>query len=373
MTRTHIHVEAEGVIYRNPRPHVRAIHAWHPRLAPAADGRIIATFDLGEAVESLDYRTFISRSEDGGQSWSAPTRLFHDDLLPRSDRRSTHLARPSRLGNGDLVAVIGRYFRDDPDAGIINHANMGLVDMEVFWARSSDDGLTWQPPVPIGPPLDGPCFEVAHPMLELSDGRWLAPLATWRGWNSVPPYHDKACALISSDQGRTWPDHLDVMDGSAESIIYFEQGLAQLSDGRLLAVAWAFDGGKGTTRSIDWAVSDGGPFTAPKRTGLTGETAKVMALPDGAALCVYRGTDPPGLCAGVLRVDRGELHATEPVALWQGERTQMVGAAPAGEELSNLKLGSPHMMALGRDRVLIAFWCCVNCVFHIRWVRVRIE
>ncbi len=351
---------------------MRAVHAWHPRLVSAKDGRIIATFDLGEAVESLDYRTFISRSDDGGQSWTGPVRLFDDDLLPRSDRRSTHVARPSRLNHGDLVAVIGRYFRDDPNEGIINRANLGLVDMELFVARSRDDGRTWQAPTRIEPPVVGPGFEVAHPILELSDGRWLAPLATWRGWDSRPPFHDRAVAFVSSDQGRTWPEHLDVMDASAEDIIYFEQGLAELSDGRVLAVAWALDGSKGTTRSIDWAVSGGGPFTHPKRTSLIGETAKLSALPDGTALCVYRGIDPQGLCACVLRVEGDDLQATEPAVLWQGERTQMVGAASAGEELGNLKLGSPHMIALDQDRVLVAFWCYTEGVFHIRWVRARI-
>ena len=53
---TPIHVEAEGIVYRNPAPHVCAIHAWHPRLVPEKDGRIIATFDLGQTAESLDQR-----------------------------------------------------------------------------------------------------------------------------------------------------------------------------------------------------------------------------------------------------------------------------------------------------------------------------
>jgi sialidase-1 len=276
------------------------------------------------------------------------------------------------MRDGDLVAIIGRYFRDDPNEGIINHANTGLVDMELFLARSGDDGRTWQPPQRIVPPVTGTGFEVAHPILELRDGRWLAPLATWHGWNSTPPYGDKAGVFVSTNQGRTWPTYLNVMDNSAEGIVYFEQGLAELADGRMLAVAWAFDGKKGTTRSIDWALSSGGAFAPPQRTSLVGETAKLVALPNGKALCVYRGTSPAGLCASLLDVQGDELDATEPVVLWKGERTQMIGAASAGEELANLKLGSPHMITLDHDRVLIVFWCCTECVFHIRWIRAKI-
>ncbi len=368
-----IGIEAEGIVYRNPRPHVRAVHAWHPRLVAGKDGRIIVTFDLAQAVESMDYRTYISHSDDGGQSWSAPVRLYEDNLLPDSPRPSTHLARPSRMRDGDLVAIIGRYFRDDPNEGIINHANLGLVNMELLLARSGNDGRTWQPPQRIVPPVTGTGFEVVHPILELRDGRWLAPLATWHYGSSTPPYGDKAGVFVSTDQGRTWPTYLDVMNESAQGIIYFEQGLTELADGRVLAVAWAFDGKKGTTRSIDWAVSSGGAFTPFKRTCLAGETAKLVALPNGKVLCVYRGINPAGLCASLLDVQGEELRTTEPVVLWKGERTQMVGAASAGEELANLKLGSPHMIALDQDRVLVVFWCCIEGLFHIRWIRAKIS
>ncbi len=368
-----IEVEAEGIVYRNPRPHVRAVHAWHPRLAGGKGGQILVTFDLAQAVESMDYRTYLSRSDDGGQSWSSPVRLYEDSLLPSSPRPTTHLARPSRVRSGELIALIGRYYRDDPEAGIINHANMGLVEMELFLARSGDDGRTWQPPQRVVPPLVGTGFEVAHPILELRDGRWIAPLATWHGWNSAPPFGDKAIAFVSIDQGRTWPEYVNVMDASAEGIYYLEQGLTQLADGRVLAVAWALDSSSGRTRSIDWTVSCGGPFKPPKRTSLIGETAKLLALPNGKALCVFRGINPAGLCASVLDVQGAELQTTEPVVLWKGERTHMSGDASVGEELANLKLGSPHMIALDQDRVLIAFWCCSDCVYHIRWVRVRIS
>src|SRR6476646_5874310 len=61
---------SSGVIYRNPKPYLRAIHAWHPTLISLGGERLLATFDLGQAVESLDYATYSSCSDDGGVSWS---------------------------------------------------------------------------------------------------------------------------------------------------------------------------------------------------------------------------------------------------------------------------------------------------------------
>src|SRR5579859_6079592 len=53
---------ASGYIYRNPRPHLTAVHAWHPSLVRLSGGNLLATFDLAQAVESLDYHTCQSRS-----------------------------------------------------------------------------------------------------------------------------------------------------------------------------------------------------------------------------------------------------------------------------------------------------------------------
>lgn len=369
---TPIRVEAQGIVFRNPKPHLRAVHAWHPRLMRGAGSELFVTFDIGEAVESLDYRTFICRSDDDGETWSQPVRLYDDNLLPAADCTTTHFARPTMMRDGTVVALIGRYFREHPDEGIINHRTTGLTRMDLHLARSNDRGVTWQSCEPIELPFENACFEVAHPIIELRDGRWLAPLMTWRDWNGQTPHGEKAMAFISDDHGKTWPHAITVMDGFSEGITYFEQGLTQLADGRILATAWAFDHRHGNTRSVDWAVCERDDFTLPQRTPLCGETAKLIALPDGRALCVYRGIEPPGLCASILETDGVTLTATDPIVLWQGESSHMRGKKSAGEELAKLKLGSPNMTVLQDGSYLIVFWCCVDCVFHIRSLRINV-
>src|SRR5437762_14100656 len=69
---------AAGYVYRNPVPHLTAIHAWHPSLVRLSGGSLLATFDLAQAVEGLDYHTCQSRSNDGGRTWSQPAPLFQD-------------------------------------------------------------------------------------------------------------------------------------------------------------------------------------------------------------------------------------------------------------------------------------------------------
>ena len=69
---------ATGLVYRNPRPHLRAVHAWHPSVVCLDSGELVATFDLGQVAESLDYRAYLARSEDEGRFWS------NDDSNPTS-------------------------------------------------------------------------------------------------------------------------------------------------------------------------------------------------------------------------------------------------------------------------------------------------
>jgi hypothetical protein len=357
-----------GVLYRNPRPYVRSIHAWHPTLISLGDERLFATLDLGEAVESLNYRTYSCFSEDGGQKWSLPSPIFEDS----QPRRASHSIRPARLRDGSLVAVGGRYFRDNPNEGICNRTTMGLVEMELFLIRSRDGGISWTRPEPVNPPLVGPAFEVAHGVVELTDGRWLWPTSTWKGWDGSAPNGMKAVAFVSHDQGKTWPTYVETFNGWGEGIIHFEQSLVTLPDGRLLACAWALNAETGRTREVVYAISDDGQTFKPSRsTNIPGETSKLLALSDGRVICFYRSLDPPGLGIALVELRGDQWITKQHLLAWQGPPTSMLGAASVADELGDLKLGYPSALSLPNDDVLCAFWCRVNEVNEIRWVRLN--
>jgi hypothetical protein len=358
-----------GYVYRNPKPYLAAIHAWHPSLVRLAGGNLLATFDLAQAVESLDYHTCQSRSTDGGNTWSEPVPLFQDT----SARRSTHSVRIGAVGQGLLVGLGGRFYRDDPEEGLVNRANLGYVQMDLFLLRSGDEGRTWQGPQSLAPPLVGPAFEICHRIIELTDGRWLAPTSTWRGWKGEAPHGMQAVALVSHDRGRTWPDYLRVIDQTARGVISWEQGLAQLPDGRLVAIIWSFDEAAGKSLPNRYAVArDGRTFSAPRENGMQGETAKLLALADGRLLCLYRRVDKPGLWAQLARIDGEEWVTLEEAPLWQGTASGMSGQRSSSDELSGLKFGYPSMVELEPGQVMAVFWCVEDCQHVIRWQRIQI-
>ena len=359
---------ATGLVFRNPKPHLRSIHAWHPSAVRLEDGTIVCAFDLGEAVESLDYRTYISRSTDEGITWSLPTPLFIDT----PEGLTTHLVRISRTKDGTLLGLGARFHRDaHPGEGLVNRENLGYVPMDLLLLKSSDGGRQWDGPRSITPPLVGPSFEICHSILELPDGRWLAPMGTWKGWNGEAPNGMKAIALVSHDQGTTWPEYINVIDGYRDNIIHFEQSITRLIDGRLLAVAWAYHEPTGKSLPTPYAISaDQHSFSAPRLTGLRGQTAKIICLPDGRVLCLYRRDDKPGLWANLSRIEGDEWVDLSEAPMWQGAASGMTGQASGAEELGNLKFGFPNLVLLPGGDVFAVFWCREDCVFNIRWLRI---
>lgn len=362
-----------GVVYRNPKPYLRAVNAWHPTIVRLDDGELVAAFDLGQGPESLDYRTWISRSRDDGKTWTSPVRMFED---PVTNRSSSHSARISRMPDGSLVAAGGRFYRDDPEQGLVNHENLGYVPMDLILLRSRDGGHTWKTPETIKPPLIGPSFEICHPVIALSDGRWLLPTSTWKAWNGDAPNGMQCIGLVSYDRGATWPEYLPIFNAYDRGVVSWESSVVELSGGKLAAVAWSLNESSGETEPTPCSVAvNGRTFSPPRATGLHGQTAKLLALSDDRILCAYRRNDKPGLWANLSRLegpDNEWVNLAE-APLWQGARSQAQWEGRAGDELSALKFGFPSLIQLPNNEVFVVFWCLEECLYNIRWVRLSVK
>ena len=361
---------ATGLVYRNPRPEVRSVNAWHPSLLRLSDGRLLCSFDLGQAPESHDYNTYLSWSADDAATWSEPHPLRPPTT---SGRPSTYSVRIGRLHDGTLTAFGARHFRDDPAAGLINHPSIGFTPMELVLSRSVDGGHVWSPMETIVAPLEGPAFEVCHQVVELRDGRWLAPTSTWPGWDGDTSKGMRAVALVSYDRGGSWPDSLTVFDSWDKRVANWEQSLVELPDGRLLAVSWRVKLDSGQTLPTAFSTSlDGRTFGGTRPTGILGQTAKIAVLDDGRLLGVYRRDGGGGIWACLAALDGERWVMGEDVCLWAGPPSGTSPDRSLGEELSALKCGYPTIV-LGQNSALIAFWCREDCAFVIRWLQLDLS
>jgi hypothetical protein len=358
-----------GLIYRNPKPHLYSRQAAFPSLVLLPNGELLASFAIGSGFEAADQHTELARSADGGRTWSLAGAVFNE----RGDRPTSANVRISRVPDGELLAVGVRADRSRADEGLTNPATQGFVETELILLRSSDDGHSWRGPDVVAPPLVGPSFELCSPVVPLSDGRWLWPTSTWKGWDGDSPNGMKAIALVSHDRGLTWPEYVEVMNGVAENVIFWEQKIVDIDDGRLLAVCWTHDLGQGADRPVHYAISKdyGRSFGPPRSTGLHGQTSTPIWLGDGRLLCVYRRTDMPGLWAAYGRIGGDEWINDAQLPLWgYAGAGNMVGGENLSLAFTTLKFGLPAGLPLPDGQVFVAFWCVEECVYTIRWFRI---
>lgn len=358
-----------GLVYRNPKPHLRAIHAMHPSISRFEDGELVATFDIGQGPESMDYHTVLSRSQDEGRTWRCEGPL----IKPPRERPTTHTIRTSRLADERLVGLGGLFHRDDPEEGLTNRENLGYVPTDLFTVESRDRGRSWSPLRLIHPPLPSPAWEICHPIRELPNGDLYAPVSAWRGWDGRLPCGEQSGLLISLDGGVTWPLWARSFDGRETGQIHWEQSVVCLENGHLLAVAWVYDPKSGQTLPSEYTTSRdfGRTFGTPRATGFLAQTCKLVVLPGNRVLAAYRRHDRPGLWASLARIEGGHWTNLTQEVLWQGATSGMEGKRSGSDELSGLHFGFPSMQLLPDGDVLLVFWCQEDCIKNIRWIRIR--
>ncbi len=362
-----------GVLYRNPKPHVRSIHAYFPSVAVLPDGEMVATYALGEAFECADLHTHISRSRDNGRTWTYQGKL--DAEVP--GRLTSQCSRLTALKDGSMAVLMIRLDRSKhPEEGMTNPKTLGFVPTELLIARSSDGGRTWVGPKPFTPPLEGPAFELCCPITPLSDGRWLIPTQTWPDWEGRCPNGIKMIAMVSHDQGETWPEYLNVMTPQSEMTFCWESKIVEFPDGRLLAVAWLYDDVNKTDLPNHYALSrDGGKiWSKPVSTGILGQTLSPLVIDNNRVLCVYRRMDKPGLWANLARLDGDTWINEEEKPLWGHQANNLTATTEnMSHNFNVLRFGAPCMCKLSTGEIFMAFWCYEDCVSVIRWITLRVE
>ncbi|MSU64818.1 MAG: exo-alpha-sialidase [Opitutus sp.] len=360
-----VRAEATGIAFAASPPDQR--NAYHPSLTVLSEREWFVSFDLGTSTETLDYHTRGVRTLDGGQTWTDEGPLVVKPAGPPT----THTIRTRRLGGQRLLGFGKWEDRLGYETHRSNRETLGQVPMKLFWIESLDGGRKWSVPHWIEPPLVGPTWELCHAIIQLPDGNWAAPVATWRDWSGASPNSEQSGLLMSADGGATWPRFVSTFDGRKTGYIHWEQSVTVRRDRSLLATAWVYDPKSRETKSSVFVVSgDGGKtFGPPTPTGFLAQTCKVIELESGKMVAAYRRHDRPGLWVELAAVDASGWRTERRGLLWGGAESGMAGKASTAEELNTLRFGFPSLAALDNGHVLLAFWGTHGKQTAIHWVR----
>jgi photosystem II stability/assembly factor-like uncharacterized protein len=245
---------------------------WHASPATPLAKRekdMLKQYGITEVDAPRGGRAHITRSEDGGLTWSKPQLLID---TPSDDRAPA----ATQLADGTLVCSFFTY--PDTATGII---------------RSTDDGKTWErTPRLLSRPMAWTATD--GPPLQLKDGSVV--VVTYGGNTYDEGEKGKQALFRSTDSGATW-NHLATVDAP---FALDEPSIAQLPDGRLVtiarregALAWSSDNGKTWTKPVPLPFKMYDPW--------------LLALKDGTLICLHGSYTPGhGMLRAILSPDGGK-------------------------------------------------------------------
>jgi hypothetical protein len=181
-----------------------------PWVSFAPDGtlhQISLVFDADPALANFGPNGLaVSKSEDGGLTWSDPILIIEDDQPNILNDKQSLTADPTDP-DGNLVYAVWDRLRVPPGS-VINPENViGLgFRSPFFFARSTDGGDTWEPAHRIYDP-GGNNQTIGHQLLVLPDGTlvdFFDEILNFRNDDGDAQFDLNLSLLRSRDKGETW-------------------------------------------------------------------------------------------------------------------------------------------------------------------------
>lgn len=341
-----------------------------PRIVVLPSGEVVCSFMETAKTATNDFVPALSRSADGGKTWTEPRRVW-----PHLSREWSIFAGLSRDPySGHLFLYGSRCRIDVPGETNWSTETQGLKANELIWAVSSDEGRIWSEPHIIPMPIPGSA-EAPGPLCVTKSGRWLACYAPGNTFDpQLKVDRSQIVAVFSDDQGKTWR-HTSMLRfpqpaGGAEA------WLIELADGRLLGTSWVIpDDGSELPNAYAISADGGITWSRTNFTGTPGQTTALLALPDSRAIFLYnqRRHGDPGVKAALVKPTEKSFGIEFDDYVWKAETRTQSGSSGNLSEWSDFSFGEPSIARLKDDTFLAAIWCIQLSGSGIRYVKVRWE
>ena len=327
-------------------------------MAAFADGEILATYRVGAASDSDRGNAEIRRSTSGGRTWGPPETPWQTSF---GGRRGTIYAPTLTVLRGEhLLACILWVDREaHPGSPIFNPETEGCLPMKILLADSRDRGRTWTPwrevemPVDVGPP------SLTSPIRRLPSGRLLLSIESNKEYFDSTRWFQRVVYLYSSDEGVTWTPPVTVCQDPTGRIRNWDQRVDIATDGRLVSYTWTYDSDLVVYEDIHRRTSmdEGLTWTEPVPIGMTDQAGHPAMLPDGRVVLPWVDHfETFSVRARLAPSVDGEFDPASEVVLFQAAAAEPGEGTDGGEALlamSSWTFGSPYALRLNDGTVLV--------------------
>ena len=332
-----------------------------PQAVQLPNGDILCSFNVGGGAH-VTGGTDWARSTDGGRTWNV-----EETILPRVDN-ATNALKLSISADGETVYAYGsRSYREEG-------ARFGEGKNEPVLCTSTDGGHRWSEPTVV-PMMGYSPLEISHGALALQSGRLLAPGATLESQDKLGRL---VIAAVSDDGGKTWPRHATVFEDPDGVHGYFEQKLAEVEPGLLIATCWTIvmDGVEDIDDHFTISRDDGLTWSRPKPTGTMGQTMTPIPLGGDRLMVLYnRRYGQQGVVMNLVTFtdDAWAVHYEglmyDPNST--AERPEDIESGV--ETFSGFQFGFPTAIRLHDGNYLATHWSQEGGHFGIRWTLLRVD
>ncbi len=337
------------------------VQAIFPGVTKLDDGSLFMIFVAGSDFESSDQHLYKARSTDQGKSWTVEGMLYDYAKLGFAEP-FTDCAKPTNLGNGNLIAAGYGFLRDRPDMGLSDYAekfgrfpkNLNAV---LF---SHDNGKSWTMPEFIKHKYDG--LELSGPVLKSASGKLLFFAAPF----VLSAEQHRGLTFCSEDGGKTWKEISDFF--ASPNVAPWEVRSIQLPCGRIVLVIWAYDlkNQCHLPNHLVWSDDDGKTWSKPINTGLRGQASNLFMYKGKLGVLQARREGPkPGICLSLVELkDDGVIVLDEAYAWDAAGLANKQGNIET--QFAALKFGQPSMTQIDDTHYVLFFWNCTDGTYRVQ-------
>lgn len=349
-----IDVLNRSIVFDNPIQHLRSRHGYFPGIEQLQNKELIALFAIGEAFESVDLTTYISRSIDNGKTWQLQGPLCSRDAF---DSPVSIFLKPTVLNDGKIIAMGYIFYRINPEYAIGNPETNGILSGDIITSFSNDGGRTWSVPGVV-PRTRAELIEVSGPCIQLKNGDLLASGGLFSMWDGTLPSGQLGILLRSADGGRSWDDSVSFFETIDRSVTPFESRLCEMSDGNIVALAWAYNQYKGISLNNHFTIShdNGYTWSQPIDTHIEAQASNLIWLGGSQLLTVHahRGEADTGLFVRLVDLSYEKWQVIYEKKVWGGDSSDVAGRLSS--VFKTLKFGQPSLLRLSESEFLLTHW-----------------